>query len=365
MATADEDRPLRIVDLFAGPGGLDTAALALDIPTIGVEWDDGACATREREGHATEQGDVRDFGPDDFPSANVLVGGPPCQTFTVAGHGAGRRALDQVFTFADRLARRDDPALVRADLKALSDERTGLVLEPLRWALQAQDAGRPYQAIVLEQVPAVLPVWRVYGEILRTNGYTVAEPAILHTEQYGVPQTRRRAILIARWTGRGAMLPTGVRLPEPTHCRYSAGAKQSRQTMLDGVAPWISMGEALRRYRSEAFEVVSNYGTGGDPKARGRRRSDEPAATVTGKVSRNRVIALDGSELPRFSQNEAGILQSFPDGYRWCGSDVAQQIGNAVPPRLGVHVLAAALALPRDRVAAALGRLATPRVKSG
>ncbi len=46
---------------------------------------------------------------------------------------------------------------------------------------------------------------------------------------------------------------------------------------------------------------------------------------------------------------EAGRLQTFPEDYPWRGRDIAQQIGNAIPPRLGVHILAAALGLT-DRV---------------
>ena len=98
------------------------------------------------------------------------------------------------------------------------------------------------------------------------------------------------------------------------------------------------------------FAVVSNYGTGGDPKLRGRRRFDEPAATVTGKISRNRLVdPSDASmELERFSVAEAGMLQTFPSDYPWSGRDISQQIGNAIPPRLAAHVLASALGLELD-----------------
>jgi DNA (cytosine-5)-methyltransferase 1 len=41
--------------------------------------------------------------------------------------------------------------------------------------------------------------------------------------------------------------------------------------------------------------------------------------------------------------SEAGRLQTFPADYPWSGKDVSQQIGNAIPPRLAAHVLAAAL----------------------
>jgi DNA (cytosine-5)-methyltransferase 1 len=93
------------------------------------------------------------------------------------------------------------------------------------------------------------------------------------------------------------------------------------------------------------FVVVSNYGTGGNPKDRGRRRSDEPSATVTGKISRNRLYSSDALdvELPRFEPPEYGRLQTFPHDYPWAGKQIAQQVGNAIPPRLAAHVLAAAL----------------------
>jgi len=97
--------------------------------------------------------------------------------------------------------------------------------------------------------------------------------------------------------------------------------------------------------RPDRFVVISNYGSGGDPRARGRRTSAEPAATVTGKISRNRVVTHDQIELPRFSHSEAGRLQTFPADYPWSGRAIAQQVGNAIPPRLAAHVLAAALGI--------------------
>ncbi|MFD8969566.1 DNA cytosine methyltransferase [Streptomyces sp. NPDC059568] len=323
---------VEIVDLFAGPGGLDVAARELGRSVTGIEWDANACATRRAAGLSTIEGDVRNYHPSDFPNATVLAGGPPCQTYTVAGTGAGRRALDDVLRFVARMARNID---VTKGLADLDDERTGLVLEPLRWALAAMHSGHPYEAIVLEQVPSVLPVWKAFGMVLESKGYSV-DSGVLHTEEFGVPQTRRRAVLIARLHG-------DAELPGTTHQRYRKG--QPPTTGTQGPKPWVSMGEALARTRSEPFVVISNYGTGGDPKDRGRRSSHEPAATVTGKVSRNRVVALDGTERDRFSFAEAGLLQTFPANHPWTGNAVAQQIGNAIPPLLATHVLKAALDL--------------------
>ncbi|MEU4582936.1 DNA cytosine methyltransferase [Kitasatospora aureofaciens] len=360
--------PFKIIDLFAGPGGLDMAAKALGIPVVtGIEWDEDACATRQAAGLPTVPGDVRKYKPAQFQGANVLVGGPPCQTFTVAGNGEGRAALDQVFEFAKRYAavqpgqHDEEFEAIRRDLKQLSDERTGLVLEPLRWALEALIDGRPYQAIVLEQVPAVLPVWEAFGEILKSKGYAVAKPGILHTEEFGVPQTRRRAILIARWAGDGAQLKGDPELPTPSHRRYHKGTERHAGDSCR--LPWVTMQEALGR--GDSFEVVSNYGTGGDPKARGRRRYNEPSATVTGKASRNKLVWGE-QPLGTFCLTELGALQTFPRDYPWRrhnGDDVhapgarsviGQQIGNAVPPRLGMHVLASALNICREELEAAV-----------
>ncbi|MET8004477.1 DNA cytosine methyltransferase [Nonomuraea glycinis] len=319
--------------MFAGPGGLDVAAEKLGVPTVGVEWDGSACMTRHAAGLATVEDDVRHYGPSDFPEADVLAGGPPCQTFTVAGTGAGRKALDEVLRFVERMVAREDREEIDRDLAKLEDERTGLVLEPLRWALEAIDDEKntAYRAIVLEQVPAVLPVWKAYAAALGAEGYAV-DYGILRTEEYGVPQTRKRAVLIAR---RGAEM---VALPQPTHRPYRKGVP--REAGDQGLAEWTPMSEVLDR--RSPFLVISNYGTGGDPKARGRRASSEPSATVTGKIRRNRVVSPDGVELERFSLAEAGRLQTFPVDYPWSGRDVGQQIGNAVPPRLAMHILCAA-----------------------
>ncbi|GAA1958222.1 DNA cytosine methyltransferase [Kitasatospora viridis] len=315
------------VDLFAGPGGLDLAAARRGLNPIGIEWSPDACATRRAAGLATIEGDVRDHGPGDFPTATILLGGPPCQPFSVAGDGTGRRVLDHLIHLAEQLAARRPVARHHTDP---AHDRILLVLEPLRWALAAADAGSPFRTVVLEQVPQVLPVWTAFARILRAEGYRTA-CGVLRAEQYGVPQSRRRAVLIARLDGPAA-------LPAPTHRPYRLGVPQGAGDAR--LLPWMSMRQAL--HREQPFTVVSNYGTGGDPAARGRRTWDQPAATVTGKVRRNRLVGPDGQELERFTWAEAGALQSFPLDHPWTGGDIGQQIGNAVPVRLGTAILAAA-----------------------
>ncbi|MFE3194702.1 DNA cytosine methyltransferase [Nocardia sp. NPDC059240] len=336
----DDVHPSKVdmIDLFAGPGGLDVAAKWLGIHSVGIEYDTDACNTRLKAGLGTRQADVRSIGLlDHFPNAKILTGGPPCQTYSVAGSGVGRKALVRVLAFMEKIAAGED---VTAELETLDDERTGLVLEPLRWALAAIQQGRPFETIVLEQVPTVLPVWLATGEVLEDKGYKV-RVGIVHTEEFGVPQTRRRAILIA-------CRDRAAHFPEASHRRYNK--RISREDGKPEFLPWETMGNALSD-RPYAFDVVSNYGTGGNPKLRGRRRSDEPSATVTGKVRRNRIVS-DGHDQDRLEPYEAGRLQTFPIDYPWSGLDQYQQVGNAVPPRVGAHILAAAVFGKKPRVEA-------------
>ncbi|MGW2665643.1 DNA cytosine methyltransferase [Nocardia tengchongensis] len=322
---------VEMIDLFAGPGGLDVAARWISIRSVGIEADNEACRTRLAAGLGTRHADVRDRAIlHEFPNATILAGGPPCQTYSVAGSGSGRRALTHVLRFVDRIAE-GDISRIDDELRQLSDERTGLILQPLLWAVRAMDMRRPFSTIVLEQVPTVIPVWQAFGGVLMDRGYGV-KIGLVHTERFGVPQTRRRAILIA-CHGRSAHLPI------ETHRRY--GRRFNRKDGPSHLKEWETMANALP-HRSEGFEVVSNYGTGGNPKLRGRRTSNEPAATVTGKVRRNRILA-NGIEQDRLRPGEAGRLQTFPLDYPWMGNDQYQQIGNAIAPRLGVHILAAAV----------------------
>lgn len=370
----------RILDLFAGPGGLDVAAHFLGYKSIGIELDRNACETRYAAGLPTIHGDVRVMREtrfDEIPdSVDVLTGGPPCQSFSVAGKGTGRRALSTVTQFIHRLVDGEDEAAIDEELHDLGDPRTALVLEPLRWLLKAiETKGRnPYEVIVLEQVPTVMPLWEVYAQLLTSGEGRLAGVKYetrcfkLKTEQFGVPQTRTRAVLVARLPGRG-----GIERIEATHLPFDMrrdrrDAAQADTLLADSAIPavgkhWVSMADALedaskpsgspvdvgrlRTGNDLKFFVVSNYGSGGDPKKRGMRLSTEPAFTVTGKISRNRVYTslakFDAARPERFTIPEAGVLQTFPHNFPWSGKDQAQQIGNAVPPRLGMHILSMAL----------------------
>jgi DNA (cytosine-5)-methyltransferase 1 len=159
----------------------------------------------------------------------LQIASPSCKKYSAAGDGAGRRALDQVLRGVQEY-RHGRPLSWAAAVELVGDADAALTLEPLRIALE----GEPVY-IAWEQVPAVMPVWDACAEVLRERGYSVAT-GILNAEQYGVPQTRRRAVLMARRDGRP------VQLPAPTHSRFHV---RDPKRLDAGVKPWVSMAEAL------------------------------------------------------------------------------------------------------------------------
>lgn len=369
------------VDLCAGPGGWDVAARELGIDIVGIEWDDAAVETRRVAGLPTVKGDIRDYSPEDFPKAQGLIASPPCQTFSAAGKGAGRAALDTVLALIKEMAQRH-----QIDLSRFDDDRTGLVLEPLRWALEAIDNEflKPYEWLAFEQVPSVLPVWEAMADVLRAEGYNVVTGK-LSAEEHGVPQTRQRAILMARRSDY-------VRLPTKTHRKYKKGTLQT-----DGdqsLQPWVSMAEAfgwtdpgavgfarradspeekakgvveidgveyrardLRDANEPSFVVTEKarswdrYAVASGTSGEGRPRSgDKPAPTVTAVanlywIDNPQTYGLTKTGAQRISVEEAAALQSFPADYPWQGSRTKQfqQIGNAIPPLLAKTILSAIL----------------------
>jgi DNA (cytosine-5)-methyltransferase 1 len=279
----------RVIELFAGPGGYSEGLAMLGIKReqmIGIEFEPSACATAEAAGHQRLKADVTTLDPGDvarfyFPSLGergtitLLHASPPCQGFSMAGKGKGREDSELLLTTIQHMVARGgmltltevEERIARV-AKEAQDDKSALSLEPIRWIFALNP-----EAVTLEQVPAVLPLWEAYAVLLRSWGYSVVTGNV-HAEQYGVPQTRKRAILVASRV-------TSVAMPEPTHSKYH----NRTPSRLDvGVGKWVSMAEALGW---GGFEMVSNYGTGGDAGNRGRRDANSPAPTVTGKVNRN------------------------------------------------------------------------------
>lgn len=306
------------LDLFAGTGW-GVACQRLGILEHGVELMPEAVASRDAAGMHTVYRDVWDglADPAIIPGHDFLIASPPCQTFSVAGKGTGRKALDDVLALirSESWAQRGT-ALREAANAAGLDDRTALVLSPLAYVAHS----RPMH-VVLEQVPAALPVWEAVAMETRALGYSVVT-GVLNAEQYGVPQTRRRAILIARRDGIAATMPT------PTHSRYY---RRTPSELDVGVPAWRSIDDTLPR--PQRREVAA------------WKWHDAPATTIAGDpritARENHKFGEQSKTALRLTESEAVLLQSYPADFPFQGSKAKRflQIGNSVPPLMAEAVL--------------------------
>lgn len=345
------------LDDFAGPGGWDEGARMIGLRTVGIEWDMAACQTAKAAGHARIRADVATYPSAPFAGIPGYIASPPCQAWSMAGSRKGELDRANCHTLADRMARGDDST----DWTGWEDPRSALVCQPVRRVREL----RP-EWIALEEVPQVLGLWQHFARIFAGWGYSTWV-GILNTADYGVPQERERCVLMASRTAR-------VAAPVPTHSEHPQGDDLFGSSR----AEWVSVATALGWDEGDFIRpargagMIARHGERPDhpatrpaptviSKARSwirgnqltsttgryyQRRTDRPSPTITTVV--RSWDWTDGSDSPkgtgvRVEVSEASVLQSFPADYPWVGgrSKQFEQVGNAVPPLLAAHILAA------------------------
>lgn len=298
-----------VVETFAGPGGFSEGLKLAGFAgtAVGYEIDGDACSSATAAGHKRLEADVTVVRLETLAGhVDGKIGSPPCPPWSQSGRRLGPLDRPAVLRRIDAFAAGRSPEVVE-----WNDPRSLLCAEPMRWS-----AALNPRWIALEQVPGALPLWRHIGGHLETMGYSVAT-GVLRSEEFGVPQTRKRAVLVARLDGVAV-------LPSPTHRRYVNGVAQHEGD--PRLLPWVSMRDAI-----------------------GWGLTDRPAWTVTAGgtdtggaevFGNSKCRARLGGRRP--THQEAAVLQGFRPGYPFMGEtkgSVSRQIGNAVPPLLGAAVL--------------------------
>jgi DNA (cytosine-5)-methyltransferase 1 len=302
---------------------------------VGLEWDAAACATAKAAGHARIRTDVAAYPTDAFGTVDGFISSPPCQAWSMAGNRKGELDRANCHRLADRMADGDDSL----DWTEWEDPRSHLVSQPVRWVRDL----RP-EWVALEEVPAVLGLWEHFARIFRSWGYSVWT-GVLCAADYGVPQTRVRVILMA------SRVAT-VHPPLPTHAEDPQGAD-----LFGGhVSEWVSMADAIGwGYTRRPSPTICAGNNGKQSGAEWGGSGTRAAMRAARGTPDWRERGGNGPDAYRLSVEDAARLQSFRPDYSWQGTRTRgyEQIGNAVPPMLAAHVLAALGAgeLPSERAA--------------
>lgn len=331
------------VSLFAGAGGLDLGfeAAGFEI-AVANELDTDIAETyrANRDGAEILNCGIEAVSADMVPhGVDVVIGGPPCQSYSTLG----RRQMDgraSLFLEYRRILTIIEPRLF------MFENVTGIL---------SMDGGRLFPR-----------VRQAFAEI----GYDVSH-AVLDAADYGVPQNRRRVIIVGT---RG-----GVRyaFPPPTH-GPNTGVPYVTVSDAFGDLPPLKCGESSSSYSKDPdsdflryvrdgsavltehsaarhsprlcriMEALGDGGdrrqlplelrpTGGFPNSYAKMWWNRPAPTVTRNFATpSSARCIHPRDSRALTIREGARLQSFPDRYRFLGSDSKKKlmIGNAVPPLL-------------------------------
>jgi len=356
-------KEMTAIDLFCGAGGLSEGFQQAGFRVLaGNDFDEHAGATFSLAHDTAEflPGPIEEISADHLLKVtglekgelDCLIGGPPCQAFSVYNHQRG-----------------------------LHDKRSRLFEEYLRIV-----RGLDPKWVVLENVTGITSAGKgkAVKQILAglsKLGYVV-DMRILRAEEHGVPQERRRVFFVGNRLG----LP--VLWPQPTHgpsllpfvtvgeaisdlpvlnngedpglATYRSAASSGFQAMMRGGSVMVH-NHAAPRLAPINLQRMQHIGPGGSwrdiphsllpagmKKARrcdhtkryGRLRNDGLSSTILTKCDIHWGAYIHPEQDRVLTVREAARLQSFPDRFQFRGPRTEQfvQVGNAVPPVLGKHV---------------------------
>lgn len=338
-----------VLDLFCGAGGFSRGFIDAGFSVkLGIDIDDMALKTfaMNHEGAVAMHLDlfnldnvniIKNFFDDNNIELDVLIGGPPCQGFSLAGP----RQIDD-----------SRNVLYRAMVK------TAQILQP--------------KAVVIENVPGMI---QLHGGLVKEKiiddftklGYNMGEPKILYAPDYGVPQIRKRVVFVGLLKSNTSFI-----YPKPT-CKPENYV--TCEQAIGDLPPLIDIvGEKIQQYpcapmssyqelmRKGSSAIHNHEGTIHDPKTKKfiamvpegknykalppqysgiykyhealtRYHSKKPSPTInTGHRSH---FHYKWNRIP--TVRESARLQSFADSFIFFGNKTQQyrQVGNAVPPFLG------------------------------
>lgn len=293
---------MRILSLFSGAGGLDLGLIRAGNKVIWAnDIDKDAVATyRQNIGDHIICGDIKNIDIDSLPTPQVVVGGFPCQGFSLANR---MRTLEdernQLYRFFY------DTILIKQPLFFIAENVKGI--------------------LSLGNGEAIKQILADFGEA----GY-YTEKRLVNMADYGVPQTRQRVIIIGQRKDLGEKML--FHFPQPSYDKNALDGRQKWVTIQEAIGhlPDPDTPNNLPNHIYSAYKVEYRNFTG-------HRQTDpnKPSPTIlargNGKGGVCAIPHYNGKR--RLSIRESASVQTFPENFEFHGTmnSCYRQIGNAVP----------------------------------
>jgi len=337
---------LRVLDLFAGVGGMSLGFEQAGFDIIAAIEFDKSIAESMKKNHKNTKvfiSDIKELDPKDIKKdigeIDVIVGGPPCQGFSLKGKRLG-----------------------------LDDERNFLFREYIKYVKEFKP-----KYFIIENVPGIMSSNNGYfvNEIdnaFKKLGYKI-NYGVLNAADFGVPQNRKRAIFIGTRMDKEILLPDKklddenkvtvwdaisdlayldsgegefeLEYIKEAETEYQKQMRKKSKKLFNHIATKhsdIAIDRLKRIPPEKGKEFLTEKITSTFGQTWGRLEKDKQSPTIvtrfdTPSNGKNSHPFLHRAITPR----EAARLQSFPDNFIFYGnkSSVIKQIGNAVPPLLG------------------------------
>lgn len=300
---------MNVVSLFSGCGGLDLglAQAGHNIVWANDIFTDAVATYRSNIGKHVDERDIRSVPSDEIPDCDVVVGGFPCQGFSIANM---KRNVGDIRN-----------QLYRQMVRTIHDKQPRYFIGENVKGMVNLGGGDVLKKVIFD---------------FERAGYNV-NWKVVNAADYGVPQIRMRLFIFG--IRKDLICDENVFPPKPTHACSEEAANL-------GLKPWETVGNALARYpEPEEGNCIPNHECS-KYKLRfnghlGHRYIDpnRPAPTVTGRGDeRGGVVVLHHpGNHRRMTARELAAVQSFPDDFIFEGKKTSayRQIANAVPPLLG------------------------------
>lgn len=323
-------RELKVCSLFAGCGGLDFGFELADNPRLKFktiwanDFDSSACATYILNFPHVEviEGDIWDYDLRNMPDCEVILGGFPCQDFSMLrGDEVKRKGVETkrglLYTkFVEAVELKKPILFVAENVKGLVSANKGF---------------------------AIKRITEDFGNL----GYHIVPPKVINFADYGVPQRRERVLII----GIRKDFDGSFEFPEPTHKGKHVGAKEALKDVEK-----VEFNNELHKMNKETIEMIKLVSPGGNykdiPKYKDknwmsliyrRLHPDKPSPTIVAGGGGG-TWGYHFSEPRMLTNRERARIQTFPDTFIFKGTptEIRKQIGNAVPP-MGVKPIAEAI----------------------